>query len=890
MRRIFFIFSLLFLFRGLYSGDSIQLDIKRNIQSLDGSWNMLLNHSEAELFKSNIADKLSDWKELTVPLASIPGIKREECIAIQCAWVKRSFYIPAEKSGKSIVLKWNGIRYGASVWINEKMIAQYATLGPNTVMIPAGIIKAGQNNIVIKMNGWASLKKTDSTQFKNNGMVSFPLIPTGSSTQDWGNKSPAIFNDIWLEFYDKAYMKWILAMPDIDHKKVTFRIWLDSETKLPENSSLKVTAYNSKNAPIGTVNAKLTGSKDFQDVEVILSELELWNPEKPILNSVSLELAGCDKASFNYGMRKIEIKNGDYYLNNEILRLHGSNLVNEWQWGENYNKNVKSYVIDEARKMSLNCFRTHTQPPPTLWLDTCDHYGTMILAEMPLLYNLANPHFTQSNWDEFHKNALTDVTGWMTKLWNHPSIIIWVMSNESNFDNNWENNTLHDYFKHMDPTRPPMRSAGVTKETYDIHLCGNFDGGSDGQLPLSILKYKENANHEQTLSNTEYMNLFNPWKSLNIRYLGDSVNAYERLNFAEIAMEHTEAMRRLDFDLILPYMYASWTRLNGGNWRPDFPSPISASLHSCMSAVLASLEMGNRNYLVAENIKVPLHLINDLGQDVDADITIYLTKEDPLFVPDKNVLEKNIQKTSIKVLMKAYSHTIQDITIQLPNEQGVYFISAVTSRKGSSPVTSQRIVRTIALQKNIPGDKLLIIGSNDTINAWMNKNKIVYSTSVNDIDKAKTILVWNAEEVFKNKTSDIQKAIENGASLIIVDQSSWNWNQLADFKIEKPWDISRVFISKGQENHPSFSNMNPELFKRWNGLPYVVVKRQITGPFVDASVNLIWGINQTHKIYVEQKIGKGKISVCQLLIKNHFSSVIPNYDPAAEQILFNLLR
>ena len=41
----------------------------------------------------------------------------------------------------------------------------------------------------------------------------------------------------------------------------------------------------------------------------------------------------------------------------------------------------------------------------------------------------------------------------------------------------------------------------------------------------------------------------------------------ERLTFAEFAMEHTEAMRRADFDGIFPYMYAGWTRLRGNNWR-----------------------------------------------------------------------------------------------------------------------------------------------------------------------------------------------------------------------------------------------------------------------------------------------------------------------------------
>ena len=868
------------------ANDSIYLDIKREVFSLDGQWSLLLNHPDDEIFTNS---QTYEWTGQPVPAASLQGIKREECAAIQCAWMKRTFEIPKDKSGKSIVLKWNGIRFGANVWINGFLVARHAVVGPNTVLIPAGIVKPGINTIVVRMTGWAGLPKTDSTQFKQAGMVPFPLIPTGSATQDWGNKSPVICGDIWLEFYEKAYMKWILAMPDIDHRKVTFRIWLDSQSKLPENTTLTVKTFNSKNKEIGSGNFKLAGSKEFQDVSIDLSELELWSPGKPILNSVLLELAGCDKASFSYGMRKIEIRNGDYYLNNEVLRLHGSNLVNEWFWGKKYNDSVKQYVIDEARAMNLNCFRTHTQPPPTLWLDTCDHYGTMILAEMPILYNLANPHFTKSNWEEFHKNALTDVTGWMTKLWNHPSVIIWVMTNESNFDVEWENGVLHDHCQHLDPTRPPIRSAGVTKESYDIHLCGNFDGGSDGQLPRSILKYKENAGPGQTLSNTEYMNLFSPWKMLNQRYMGDTIRAYERLNFAEIAMEHTEAMRRLDFDLILPYMYASWTRMNRNHWRPDFPTPIAAALHSCMSPVLASLDIGNRNYRAGEKIQVPLHLINDLGTDVNASITLYLTKEDPLFVPDHGVLERNILKVSFNQLFPAYSHTVQQVSVQLPDEQGVFFLSAVTTREGDSPVTSQRIVRTSFVQKYASSDKMLFIGSDDTISTWMNLNKIKFTISLKDIQKAKTIVVWKQDDESKSKTQEILKAVNNGATLVIIDQTEWNWNQLADFKVEKPWDISRVFIEKGRESHPLFANIDPESFKRWNGLPYKIVDRQISGPFVDGADNLIWGNKPVIHYCVEKKTGKGKILVCQLLVKSHYNDTFSSYDPVAEQLLFNLL-
>jgi hypothetical protein len=73
---------------------------------------------------------------------------------------------------------------------------------------------------------------------------------------------------------------------------------------------------------------------------------------------------------------------------------------------------------------------------------------------------------------------------------------------------------------------------------------------------------------KRPLTNTEYMNRFGnsaPW------WLGDANHPYAPLNYAEFAMERTEAMRQLNYDGIFLYMYAGWTGLRGNPWRGDYP-------------------------------------------------------------------------------------------------------------------------------------------------------------------------------------------------------------------------------------------------------------------------------------------------------------------------------
>jgi hypothetical protein len=47
------------------------------------------------------------------------------------------------------------------------------------------------------------------------------------------------------------------------------------------------------------------------------------------------------------------------------------------------------------------------------------------------------------------------------------------------------------------------------------------------------------------------------------RWLGQDKHPDSALVYAECATEHTEAMRRLGFDCLLPYMYSGWTGMRG---------------------------------------------------------------------------------------------------------------------------------------------------------------------------------------------------------------------------------------------------------------------------------------------------------------------------------------
>ena len=204
----------------------------------------------------------------------------------------------------------------------------------------------------------------------------------------------------------------------------------------------------------------------------------------------------------------------------------------------------------------------------------------MILAEFPTTFNYQDLGFTPEEWEMWHRNVLADATGWITKIWNHPSVVMWVLTNESRGDNDWEAGPFQAAVLALDPTRPTMRTGETrvgTQSAVDIHLCGNYSDAPSNSLITICRDMAAHKDPLRALDHSEYMNIFGTREQINLRRLGRTDAPESALDFAECAAEHTEAMRQVNFDMILPYMYAGWPRFRGNDWRPDYPTPMAAA-------------------------------------------------------------------------------------------------------------------------------------------------------------------------------------------------------------------------------------------------------------------------------------------------------------------------
>jgi len=893
-------FVFLFGLSGLGSFGRESEGSRTNSILLNGTWEFVRGEGD-EHAEAPTGQQAMQWKKVQLP-GPFMRYSQEAANQTKCVWARRSFHVSSAQAVSLAVLRWNRIACGAEAFVNGRKAGENEPTGPYQVILHPGILKPGENQIVLKVRGGAGVRKSRSGN---------ALIPAG-----FGVGLPEVTDDIWIDFADTAYIKWALAMPDLANSRVKLRV---TPTGLKPVDNLQIQAQvkswpDGKFMGRGQARAQMVPAADPIGGEHFFVDVPMpgflpWSYEQCPLYVAEVTLAQngrmLDQLSFRFGMRKIAVQERNYKLNGKDLWLRGSNLVFEWNWGDTITGHEKDYLVTEAREMSMNSFRTHTQPPPRLWCDIGDEYGTMILAEFPVLYNYQDYKFTPEEYAIWHRNVLTDSIGWMTRLWNHPSVIMWVLSNESNRDNRWEEGPFQQFVNAMDPTRPTLRTGtSGTKENYDVHACGNVTETEEGNLQPTIAGWFKEAG-DRTTTCTEYMNNFGAPRT---QWAGVDDATASALAIAQIGAEHTEAMRRARLDGIWPYMYAGWTRTRlaarvretgkgSAVWKAGFAAPESAAWHNSLSPVLASLDLFNANYLTGQPVTTDLHLINDSWHDAKVHVDLLLTRQCPEWIPEAKCFDEPLSKWSFDFALKADSVEKVPVNWKLPDQAGNYWLTARLTGIAGRPVLSQRFVRAVpslSVSGKLKAREFIVLGSDSTAERFFRSRGFSTSSHLDALDPAKhSVIVWDATRLTaaqKRQTKDIEGFLRAGGRMVVLSTSAWDWPALCDVKLSHQPRFSRVFPYK-DSGAALLAGIDPEWLVRWNSFPGTVAAGSIEGRAMNQAEKILWAREPktTVMALVPAASGSGRILFSQLDVQERLDHSKETYDPAAERVLLDLL-
>ena len=879
---------------------------RSNALSLNGTWDCAVGdgNEQAETAPGQAA---LDWKKVDLPGWLLP-MTDKTAGETKCVWVRRTFSVDKKQEESLAVLRWNQITWGAVAFINGQRVGENVSTGPYQVVLPRGALREGENTIVLKVNGAAGVSRSKSGHM---------LIPAGFASYDTSpNGAPHISDDVWIDFADGAYLRWVLAMPDVARGVVRLRVTPVSREPMA-GLTLAAEVYPVPDgAPLGRATLPAAATPDADPlkkettylVDVPIPDAKPWTYETPNLCRAHVTLCRgeqvLDAVDIRFGMRQITVKDGHYQLNGKNLWLRGSELVTDWKWAPGVPGHELDYLVTEAREMSMNAFRTHTQPPPAKWADICDEHGTMLLAEFPVLYNCADYKFTPEEYAVWHRNVLADAAGWMAYLWNHPSVVMWVTSNESHYDNAWEMGPYDDFVRALDPTRPTMRTGQQspktgTRDNTDWHPCDNITDLVEGHFYQQLLAWRGQPD-SRTVTCSEYMNWFG-WTPKR-GWAGTDDRMATILATTQVGMEHTEALRRARFDAVLPYMYAGWTKTRmGKEWKGGFASPTSACWHSALSPVLASLNLFDPDYLTGQTVTTELYLINDSWHDAKIHIELLLTRENPEFIPEAACFDRPVAKWDHDFTLAADSVRKTPITWTLPAEEGTYWLTARTTGLPGRAVLSQRFVRAVkppAPSTALKARTIVLLGGDHEAESWFRSHKLKTTARAAELKPAEhLVVIWNADklaEADKANAPALLAFVETGGRIVVLGGKAWAWPALCEVLLDGGCQTSRAWAYEGVET-PLLAGISRDMLTRWNGLPGTVGAGALhdkSGKNFTTGTNICWLYQPDWPVMAEVPTvtGKGSVLFAVFAWSGRLDRAQPSYDPVAERLLLGLLQ
>ena len=232
-------------------------------------------------------------------------------------------------------------------------------------------------------------------------------------------------------------------------------------TVVGNDGSVRVKSWH--NAVSGTVSVKLldqrgdvVASGEGTDTTLTISNVHLWDGiEDPYLYTcvatLSVDGVAVDEISTHFGVRtfRVDPKDG-FFLNGRSYPLRGVCRHQDWK-GLGNAITTAHHDIDMAmiREIGANTIRLAHYQHDQYFYDLCDQRGLVIWAEIP---------YISKHMPDGRENTVSQMQELIIQNYNHPSIVVWGLSNEISIAGSGEDllenhRILNDLCHEMDKTR-----------------------------------------------------------------------------------------------------------------------------------------------------------------------------------------------------------------------------------------------------------------------------------------------------------------------------------------------------------------------------------------------------------------------------------------------------
>ncbi|NOZ74175.1 MAG: glycoside hydrolase family 2, partial [FCB group bacterium] len=329
------------------------------------------------------------------------------------AWYKRNITIPADWSGKRVLLHFGAIDWEATIFLNGSRIGSHrGGYDPFYFDITDALNGDDEQELIVGV-----FDPSDAGDQSRGKQVKEPK-------HIWYTPITGIWQTVWCEAVPATYIESLRITPDIDAQCLRLNVQLNTT-----NSSATIKAAVSGN------EQQICAATGLSSEELVLNipTPELWTPDSPFLYDLAVTLHHdgniIDSVNSYFGMRKIEIgkdQNGvtRILLNGEFTFQMGP--LDQGYWPDGLytapTDEALKFDIEMSKRLGFNMIRKHAKVEPQRWYYWCDKLGALVWQDMPSGNNAS---------DEGRSQFESEMRRMIHKFYNHPSIVMWVVFNEA---------------------------------------------------------------------------------------------------------------------------------------------------------------------------------------------------------------------------------------------------------------------------------------------------------------------------------------------------------------------------------------------------------------------------------------------------------------------------
>lgn len=363
---------------------------------------------------------------------------------------QKKFSVPGSWSGQEILISFLGVSSAFEISLNGQFVGANKGSHMTSEFSLTPYIKEKEENlltiIVYKWNDGSYLE--DQDMWRMHG----------------------IFRDVYLSARPINYIQNVILLADYDPSTkngiLNLSFAVNNDAILPLNITLR--------SPSGEILTS-RGTKSNEDLDEVFNRISPWSAEIPNLYQLTIETLDEDGntleiAGFHIGFRRIKIEDGQLKLNGTPVTLKG---VNRHEFDPDTGWTVSPFSMEKdimmMKQNNLNTVRTSHYPNHPYWYSLCDRYGIYVIDEA----DLETHGFSQvGDWSQlsdspvWERAYLDRAKRLVERDFNHPSVIIWSLGNESGYGQNHDK--MAEWIQARDSSRPIHYEGADHAEIVDI--------------------------------------------------------------------------------------------------------------------------------------------------------------------------------------------------------------------------------------------------------------------------------------------------------------------------------------------------------------------------------------------------------------------------------------